>query len=182
MPPPPGSLSWFLLAEISLRLQTSPHQTSAASWCPSYVTQGHRGRVPSVTLMSVAPRATLDTGREARGLREPWGARREAFPAAQCGQGHWVRCTPAGWAGECAAATRRGALVEGVPGPLCPCAPAPQDGRPLGWERSGPTQQSCSSSAKLLVIAHMLQAASRLGDFVPVSPLPGSHSLPPALG
>lgn len=48
--------------------------------------------------------------------------------------------------------------------------------------RLGPTQQSCSSSPRLFVTVHMLQAASHLGDFVPVSPLPGSHALPPAPG
>lgn len=42
-------------------------------------------------------------------------------------------------------------------------------------------RQSCSNNAKLLVILHLLQALSHLGDFVPISPLPGSCSACPRL-
>lgn len=46
----------------------------------------------------------------------------------------------------------------------------------LAWPK-----QSCSNNTKLLVILHMLQALSHLGDFVPMSPLPGSYSACPRL-
>jgi hypothetical protein len=46
----------------------------------------------------------------------------------------------------------------------------------LAWPK-----QSCSNNTKLLVILHMLQALSHLGDFVLMSPLPRSCSACPRL-
>lgn len=65
------------------------------------------------------------------------------------------------------------AMTSGLPSlPSPSLALRPQD---LAW-------QPCSSNTRLLVVLHMLQAASHLGDFVPTCPLPVWRSHPPAPG
>lgn len=109
------------------------------------------------------------------------GARGPSFPPPRCEQGSWgQRCSLVGCGDGAGGA--EGVSTLRLPGtrsrsprhPPWPCLSP----HALSVLRLRPP--SCSSDTKLLAILHMLQAASHLGDFVAVSPLPGWHSLLPA--
>lgn len=169
MPPPPGRLSRLLPAEgLSL---LSPRLPPAAS-----PPNGHLGPWPGLSALPVPLDACsallgVGEGRASSGpstQRRPSSAPRRWRLRGQRPPWQGGSSPPRGGRQGCSRHRPQPRGATAGRGPVCRWpAPRPRPG---------------SGDTKLLVMLHVLQAASRPGDFVPVSPLPGLRSLPPVPG